>query len=79
MKLLRELLDAASSPNASDDKYQPQMEGVDCIAASDRDYVPLPKPGKLKKKGKRSTQPSTDKAENSLINNIWFYNNSDAV
>jgi hypothetical protein len=41
------------------------------------DYVELPKP-EPKGKKKRKTFPSSDSAENSLINTIWYYQNADA-
>ena len=49
-------------------------EEVDNIVDIKPDYVPMQKPTKLSKRKK----PTTDKAENSLINSWWFYNNSDA-
>lgn len=43
-------------------------------------YVPLPNPSQAKSKKKgRKTWPDTDTVNNSLINNIWFMNNSDAA
>lgn len=41
------------------------------------DYVPMVKPGG-KGKGKNKTFPTTDAAQNSLVQSLWFYNNSDA-
>ncbi len=79
MQLLRELL---SFP-ALGDKYSPKnaavgvSEQVDNIVSVGQDYVPMVKPGHTSKKKKRQ-QPTTDRAENSLINTLWFYNNSDA-
>ena len=49
---------------------------VDNEAIAGPDYVPMVKPGKSGK-GKKH-EPTTDKAENSLINTLWFYNQSDA-
>lgn len=41
-------------------------------------YVPLPKPGKKRKGKGKVTDPTTDRAMNSIINTQWFYQNSDA-
>lgn len=79
MQLLRELLSFPSSG----DKYVPKnaavavSEEVSDIVDVGPDYVPMMKPGSTTKKKKRRP-PTTDKAENSLINTLWFYNNSDA-
>lgn len=54
-------------------------EEVDDIQnQKDQPYVQLPQPAK-KKKTKTKREPTTDAAENSLINTIWAYSNSDAV
>ena len=68
MKLLRELLS-----NKFSDPHKYAYESVDDIVDTGPDYVPM-----KKKKAKNRRFPTTDKAENALINNIWFYNNSDA-
>lgn len=79
MQLLRELLSIPSSG----DKYTPKTaavavsEAVNNIVSVGQDYVPMVKPGSTSKKKKRRP-PTTDRAENSLINTLWFYNNSDA-
>ena len=46
------------------------------VNSADPLYVPLPQPSTLK--GKKKKIPSTDRAQNSLIQTLWFYNNSDA-
>lgn len=70
MQFLKELMNS--------DKYSPQAEGVEDVIPSGReDYVDLPKPGVRGKKKKKSF-PTTDPAENSLINTIWQYQNADA-
>lgn len=78
MVFLKELLERSKHCNISSeaDKYLPQTEGVDDIVDTGRsDYVTLPKSsGKKKKK----TFPTTDSAENSLINTLWYYQNADA-
>lgn len=54
-------------------------EEVDDIQnQNDQPYVQLPQPTK-KKKNKTKNEPTTDAAENSLINTTWSYSNSDAV
>lgn len=83
MKLLRELLEiAADRPsNDGDDSFAFQTqqldkyaaESVDNIADTNTEYVPL-----IKKKAKKRRFPTSDRAENSLINTQWFYSNSDA-
>lgn len=55
------------------------VEGVDNIINSkepDAEYQ-LPTPTKVKKVAKK--QPTTDKATNSLIKTLWFYNQSDVT
>lgn len=70
MQFLKELLNR--------DKYPLQTEGVqDVIPGEPEDYVDLPKTSGAKKKKKKSF-PTTDPAENSLINTIWKYQNADA-
>jgi hypothetical protein len=66
MNLLRELLSKA-----------PVQESVDDITNGGETYVQLPTDSKKKKKKKGA--PTSDKAENSLINTIWHYNNADAT
>lgn len=53
------------------------LEGVDDIVDYGS-YVPLPKPGKKRKKGK-VVDPTTDAAMNSIINTQWHYQNADAA
>lgn len=76
MKLLAELLnDSGRIQNEYTATSHVRLgEEVDNIVDVKPDYVPMHKPTKLSKKKK----PTTDKAENSLINTLWFYNNSDA-
>lgn len=84
MELLRQLLEIADfvARTPSSDKYPTTTsavavsEEVNDIVDVGPDYVPMVKPGNASKKKRR--QPTTDKAENSLINTRWFYNNSDA-
>jgi hypothetical protein len=60
------------------DKYDIQqmtVESVDAIVSTGPDYVPMQKPRRKLKKGK---EPTTDRAQNSLINTLWFYGNADA-
>lgn len=82
MQLLRELLQLATSRADSTedcftlettmaDKYA--AESVDNIVDVGPDYVPM-----VKKKAKKRRFPTSDRAENNLINTQWFYNNSDA-
>lgn len=52
------------------------VEGVDDEVNLGPDYVPMVKPGKNSKK--KHGVPATDGAQNSLIQTLWFYNNSDA-
>lgn len=55
------------------------VEEVDNITNAeepDSDYA-LPTPKKIKKTAKN--QPTTDKAMNSLIKTLWFYNASDVT
>jgi hypothetical protein len=84
MELLRQLLEIADfvAHTPSSNKYPTQTtpavavsEEVDDIVDVGSDYVPMVKPGKTSKKKR---QPTTTKAENSLINTLWFYGNSDA-
>lgn len=85
MELLRQLLEIAdfAARTPSSDKYPTTTsavavsEEVNDIVDVGQDYVPMVKPGSTSKK-KRRRPPTTDKAENSLINTLWFYNNSDA-
>lgn len=86
MELLRQLMEIARNfaPERSpSDKYNTHetasvIEGVDDEVNLGADYVPMVKPGSKKTSKKKKAEPSTDKAENSLINTLWFYNNSDA-
>lgn len=88
MQLLKELLLSPTpaakikSPTGADYKYGNDIavEGVDAAPEDPRDeeYVELPKPESGKTRGKRKAFPTTDKAENSLINTIWLYQNADA-
>lgn len=67
-----------SGCNSNPDKYTVQqltVEAVDDIVNTGPDYVPMQKPRRKIKKGK---VPTTDRAENSLINTLWFYGNADA-
>lgn len=80
--LLRHLIEnTPSSP--MHDKYVQEDAPADDDGSVDNeinlgpDYVPMVKPGS-KGKGKNKTFPTTDKAENSLVQTLWFYNNSDA-
>lgn len=55
----------------------------DIINDQDQDYVPLPDKGSSDKnskhkKTKKSKFPTSDAAEDSLINTLWRYNNADA-
>jgi hypothetical protein len=87
MELLRQLLELASdtdfaAPSPSINKYPTHgnaavtvSEEVDDIVKVGSDYVPMKKPGKTSKQKRHAT---TDKAQNSLINTLWFYGNSDA-
>jgi hypothetical protein len=69
MQFLKELINS--------DKYSQRVEGVDDVIPSGReDYVDLPKPGVKKKK--KTVFPTTDSAENSIINTLWQYQNADA-
>lgn len=92
MDLLRQLLTIVRESDSDfgvsisiSDKYSQHgttrvSEEIDNIVDTGPDYVPMQKPSttsKSRKKAKR--QPTTDQAQNSLINTIWFYNNSDAV
>ena len=58
-------------------KYSVQTEAVNDIVDDRENYVELPdvdeKPSKKKKRF-----PTSDKAENSLIQTLWFYQNADA-
>ena len=59
--------------------YQISTEQVDSLPSAGT-YIPLPDESKPKrKKTKRTAFPSTDNAQNSLINFIWFAQNADAV
>lgn len=85
MQLLQELLLYTHVKTVAEagqtDKYLPSktVEGVDANPPSPKqdDYVELPTPAKVKQKRKRKF-PTTDNAENSLIDNIWLYQNADA-
>lgn len=69
MRFLKELLEH--------DKYLLQTEGVDAeITTNQPNYVQLPKP--TSKKKKKKSFPTSDSAENSLINTLWLYQNADA-
>lgn len=58
--------------------YQIIHEQVDDLPPQ-TDYVPLPKPTAKKKKAKRQQFPTTDSAQNSLIDYLWMNQNSDAT
>lgn len=84
MKLLRELFKLSDNVNlplnlSVTDKYQHNLttEEVDDIVDLGPDYVPMQTPTKKVKKKARN-QPTTDAAQNQLIQSLWFYNNSDA-
>jgi len=67
--------DKYSSSTTTCDRVE---ESVDQIVDTGPDYIPMNKPGKtVSRKGKKR-QPTTDSAQNALINNLWFMNNSDA-
>lgn len=92
MELLRQLMEMSREPakdfterTTVSDKYTPSTitrssvkEGVDEIVDTGPDYVPMNKPGKTKGIKGKKRQPTTDSAQNALINNLWFMNNSDA-
>ena len=92
MELLRQLMEM-SRESAQDftkrqpvsDKYVPSTttrdsvaEGVDEIVDTGPDYIPMNKPGKTRSRKGKKRQPTTDSAQNALVNNLWFMNNSDA-
>lgn len=67
MQFLKELLEMSNLSEGTED----------IIPDGSEEYVQLPKPGINKKKKKKSF-PTTDSAENSLINTLWKYQNADA-
>lgn len=70
MQLLRELLEQAKLDDGDTSE-------VDDEVYLGPNYVPMVKPGPSGK-GKNKKPPTTTKAMNSLIQTLWFYNNSDA-
>lgn len=62
--------------------YASVAEEIDSLPTQ-QSYVPLPSPAKKqprgKKKQKGEKEPTTDNAQNSLINYLWANQNSDAV
>lgn len=83
MKLLRQLLQTSSNVNFDDttpavDKYTTckptgvALEGVENIVSTGPDYIPV------KATKKKPKQKTSDRAERSLINTLWFYGNTDA-
>ncbi len=59
--------------------YSTISEQVDGLPTQ-TDYVPLPKSSTTKKKKEKRPQfPTTDTAQNSLINYLWLNQNSDAT
>lgn len=80
--LIRHLLENPLSTLAHDKYVQEDAPAKDDGSVDNEinlgaDYVPMVKPGS-KGKGKAKTYPTTDAAENSLVQSLWFYNNSDA-
>lgn len=76
MTLLQELLVGKKSKSVkSDNKYtRRKINDFDDIGDTVDTYVQLPNPQDTKK----GQFPTTDKAQNSLINYLWLYQNSDA-
>ena len=92
MDLLRQLMEMSREPaqdftklTTVSNKYSLSTttrdhveEGVDEIVDTGPDYIPMNKPGKTKSRTGKKRQPTTDSAQNALVNNLWFMNNSDA-
>lgn len=61
--------------------YASVTEEIDSLPTQQK-YVPLPSPVQKPirgKKKKKAQEPTTDNAQNSLINYLWANQNSDAV
>jgi len=61
--------------------YASVSEEIDSLPPQQK-YVPLPSPVQKMSRGKKkknAQEPTTDSAQNSLINYLWANQNSDAV
>lgn len=61
--------------------YASVTEEIDSLPTQQK-YVPLPSPVQKTTRGKKkknAKEPTTDNAQNSLINYLWTNQNSDAV